>query len=250
MENADLKGQIQEKVFVTIALQTELWKLKGKNMLDNAITITNATTFAPGMFKIDLDPLAPRLLKNRDAHIDYLKYTQEQADILLGIIEQAKSKQPLDNAEKLVAVIPMNKVKKVMVSEPLTSSSNIHKQVESSKTPDSNTHVLPSTGLKSSTSASRSQPTGNKNNDRISQTPSRNMKNKVEGSSATDVPSSSSLVNDRNCSLQTDQIAKIMGYGDYQLGNVIISRVYYVEGLGHNLFSVGKFCDSDLEVAF
>nr|GEU55689.1 retrovirus-related Pol polyprotein from transposon TNT 1-94 [Tanacetum cinerariifolium] len=37
-----------------------------------------------------------------------------------------------------------------------------------------------------------------------------------------------------------DQIAKIMGYGDYQLGNVIISRVYYVEGLGHNLFSVGQ----------
>ncbi|GJS35293.1 retrovirus-related pol polyprotein from transposon TNT 1-94 [Tanacetum coccineum] len=27
-------------------------------------------------------------------------------------------------------------------------------------------------------------------------------------------------------------------------------RVYYVEGLGHNLFSVGQFCDSNLEVAF
>nr|GEZ64845.1 hypothetical protein [Tanacetum cinerariifolium] len=27
-------------------------------------------------------------------------------------------------------------------------------------------------------------------------------------------------------------------------------KVYYVEGLGHNLFSVGQFCDSDLEVAF
>nr|GEV28086.1 integrase, catalytic region, zinc finger, CCHC-type, peptidase aspartic, catalytic [Tanacetum cinerariifolium] len=47
-----------------------------------------------------------------------------------------------------------------------------------------------------------------------------------------------------------DQIAKIMRYGDYQLGNVIISRVYYVEGLGHNLFYVGQFCDADLEVAF
>ncbi|GJQ99699.1 retrovirus-related pol polyprotein from transposon TNT 1-94 [Tanacetum coccineum] len=47
-----------------------------------------------------------------------------------------------------------------------------------------------------------------------------------------------------------DQIAKIMGYGDYQIGNITISRVYYVEGLGHNLFSVGQFCDSDLEVAF
>ncbi|GKB37064.1 hypothetical protein Tco_0882006 [Tanacetum coccineum] len=50
--------------------------------------------------------------------------------------------------------------------------------------------------------------------------------------------------------LGNDQIGRIMGYGDYQLGNVIISRVYYVEGLGHNLFSVGQFCDADLEVAF
>nr|GEW09351.1 retrovirus-related Pol polyprotein from transposon TNT 1-94 [Tanacetum cinerariifolium] len=47
-----------------------------------------------------------------------------------------------------------------------------------------------------------------------------------------------------------DHVAKIMGYGDYQIGNVTISRVYYVEGLGHNLFSVGQFCDLDLEVAF
>ncbi|GJT11675.1 hypothetical protein Tco_0858717 [Tanacetum coccineum] len=29
-----------------------------------------------------------------------------------------------------------------------------------------------------------------------------------------------------------DHIAKIMGYGDFQIGNVTISRVYYVEGLG------------------
>nr|GFC90926.1 integrase, catalytic region, zinc finger, CCHC-type, peptidase aspartic, catalytic [Tanacetum cinerariifolium] len=41
-----------------------------------------------------------------------------------------------------------------------------------------------------------------------------------------------------------DNVAKIMGYGDYHIGNVTISRVYYVEGLGHNLFSVGQFCRS------
>nr|GEV14473.1 retrovirus-related Pol polyprotein from transposon TNT 1-94 [Tanacetum cinerariifolium] len=51
-----------------------------------------------GMFKLDLDPLAPKLLKNKEAPIDYLKYTQKQADILQGIVEQAKAKQPLDNA--------------------------------------------------------------------------------------------------------------------------------------------------------
>ncbi|GJT88853.1 integrase, catalytic region, zinc finger, CCHC-type containing protein [Tanacetum coccineum] len=61
--------------------------------------------------------------------------------------------------------------------------------------------------------------------------------NQIWGSNAIDIPSSSSLV--------------MTGCPDYTLlGNVVISRVYYVEGLGHNLFSVGQFCDADLEVAF
>ncbi|GJZ98654.1 retrovirus-related pol polyprotein from transposon TNT 1-94 [Tanacetum coccineum] len=47
-----------------------------------------------------------------------------------------------------------------------------------------------------------------------------------------------------------DHFGAIMGYRDYVIGDSVISRVYYVEGLGHNLFSVGQFCDSDLEVAF
>ncbi|GJR67851.1 retrovirus-related pol polyprotein from transposon TNT 1-94 [Tanacetum coccineum] len=38
-----------------------------------------------------------------------------------------------------------------------------------------------------------------------------------------------------------DEYAAIVGYGDYKLGDTIISRVYYVEGLKHNLFSVGRF---------
>ncbi|GJX18435.1 retrovirus-related pol polyprotein from transposon TNT 1-94, partial [Tanacetum coccineum] len=47
-----------------------------------------------------------------------------------------------------------------------------------------------------------------------------------------------------------NHVTKILGYGDYHIRNVMISRVYYVEGLGHNLFSIGQFCDSNLEVAF
>ncbi|GJZ21280.1 uncharacterized mitochondrial protein-like protein [Tanacetum coccineum] len=323
-----------------------------------------------------LEPLAPRLLQNREAHIDYLKYTQEQADILQEIELLIYVRDTCPNAiklnEKKLVVTPKNKVKKV-----------------------------------------RSKPIGNKRNDRISRTPSRKMKNKVEaqprkvnknnrvvepirdvdikhsllnansepicatcnksmfdsvhdmclldfvenvnnraksakkhkkqniwkptghvftevglkwkptgrtftivgnscpltritsanivppkkttshsvetykpelkvysrkhkniknvgsskkakivksnnanhsepnhnwGSNATDIPSSSSLV--MTVRFGNDHIARIMRYGDYQLGNVTISRVYYVKGLGHNLFSVGKFCDADLEVAF
>ncbi|GJU48386.1 retrovirus-related pol polyprotein from transposon TNT 1-94 [Tanacetum coccineum] len=74
------------------------------------------------------------------------------------------------------------------------------------------------------------------------------------GSTKTNIPSTSlnECRSSKSSSVKfgNDQVAKIMGFGDYQIGNVTISRVYYVEGLGHNLFSVGQFCDSNLEVAF
>nr|GFA35138.1 integrase, catalytic region, zinc finger, CCHC-type, peptidase aspartic, catalytic [Tanacetum cinerariifolium] len=47
-----------------------------------------------------------------------------------------------------------------------------------------------------------------------------------------------------------DHVAAILGFGDLQWGNILITRVYFVKGLGHNLFSIGQFCDSNLEVAF
>nr|GFB38648.1 retrovirus-related Pol polyprotein from transposon TNT 1-94 [Tanacetum cinerariifolium] len=46
------------------------------------------------------------------------------------------------------------------------------------------------------------------------------------------------------------RFAPILGYGYLVQGNVTINRVYYVEGLNYNLFSVGQYCDADLEVAF
>ncbi|GJU37554.1 hypothetical protein Tco_1185908 [Tanacetum coccineum] len=184
-EIVDLKAHIQDKVFVITSLKNDLQKLKGKEIVENIVHIPSANTIAAGMFKLDLEPLPPRLLQNREVHINYLRNTQEQANILWEIVEQAKVKQPLDskldlacNAKK-VTVKPMNNVKKVRFAEPVTSSSNI-KQVESSNTSDSNTPVLSSIGVKCSTSNYGSKPPGNKKNDRISQTPSRNKKNKVE----------------------------------------------------------------------
>nr|GEX26151.1 retrovirus-related Pol polyprotein from transposon TNT 1-94 [Tanacetum cinerariifolium] len=115
--------------------------------------------------------------------------------------------------------------------------------------------------LKSSTCASKSQPTCNKKNDRILQIPSSNMKNKVEVQRRR-VKSKSNKKNRvkdhmccLNCSLEsglgcskhmTRNSSQLMNF----LGNIIISRVYYVEALGQNLFSIGQFCDADLEVTF
>ncbi|GJR92493.1 retrovirus-related pol polyprotein from transposon TNT 1-94, partial [Tanacetum coccineum] len=144
-ENEDLKAQIQDKVFVITSLKNDLRKLKGKEIVDIAAQTPSAHTIVLGMFKLDVEPLAPRLLQNREMHIAYLKYTQEQADILRGIVEQAKEKQPLDKELDFACCCHTKKL-----------------------------------GLKCSTSKCGSKPTGNKRNDRISQTPSRNMKNKVE----------------------------------------------------------------------
>nr|GFA99528.1 retrovirus-related Pol polyprotein from transposon TNT 1-94 [Tanacetum cinerariifolium] len=47
-----------------------------------------------------------------------------------------------------------------------------------------------------------------------------------------------------------NDFAVIAGYGDVVIGSMTIKKVYYIKGLGHNLFSVGQFCDKGLEVAF
>nr|GEV47451.1 hypothetical protein [Tanacetum cinerariifolium] len=49
---------------------------------------------------------------------------------------------------------------------------------------------------------------------------------------------------------KTVALESILTYEDLVQENITINRVYYVEGLHHNLFSVGQFCDADLEVAF
>ncbi|GKA37437.1 retrovirus-related pol polyprotein from transposon TNT 1-94 [Tanacetum coccineum] len=73
-------------------------KIKGKDIVDNVAQVSNATTIAPGMYKLDPVTLAPKDKNNRETHIHYLKHTMEQAAILREIVEQAKSLNPLDSA--------------------------------------------------------------------------------------------------------------------------------------------------------
>ncbi|GJU86054.1 hypothetical protein Tco_1293600 [Tanacetum coccineum] len=201
IEIIDLNAQLQEKVFVITTLKNDLWKLKGKDIVDNAAQVSNDTTLAPRMYKLDPVILSPRDKNNRETHIYYLKHTMEQAVILRKIVEQAKSLNPLDSvsytackyvkliqellgyvrdtcpdihkpSNKLVAVTPINKKKTVRFAEPVASLSNIPKVT--------NRPLLYSTRVKPSTSASGSKPLGNTKNDRISRPPSSNEKNKVE----------------------------------------------------------------------
>ncbi|GJS96612.1 copia protein [Tanacetum coccineum] len=77
-----------EKDLVITALRNELRKLKGKDLADTVVT---KRPIAPEMLKIDVEPIAPKLLNNRTTHSEYLWYTQEQAAILMEIVEQGKS---------------------------------------------------------------------------------------------------------------------------------------------------------------
>ncbi|GJW11571.1 retrovirus-related pol polyprotein from transposon TNT 1-94 [Tanacetum coccineum] len=126
------------------------------------------------MFKLDIEAISPRLKNNRDDHEVYIEKTIEYADTLHGFVERARTR------EKLVAVTPTNKDKRVRFAEPITSSNNIPKQTDSLKTKDSNKHLLTSIRVKPTTSASGSKPSGNTKNNRILRPPRSNQKNKVE----------------------------------------------------------------------
>ncbi|GKD66184.1 retrovirus-related pol polyprotein from transposon TNT 1-94, partial [Tanacetum coccineum] len=195
VENSDLNAQLQEKVFANAALKNELRKLKGENVVDTAVLKPNAT-IAPGMFKLDIEPISPRLKNNKDAYEVYIEKTIEYTDTLHRFVEHARTQYPteplLESAcmftkhvqellvyasqtchnspkpsEKLVAVTPINKDKRVRFVEPVTSLNSIPKQTDSLKTKYSNKPLLTSTGVKPTTSASRSKPSSNTKNNRI-----------------------------------------------------------------------------------
>nr|GFA78172.1 hypothetical protein [Tanacetum cinerariifolium] len=179
LENSNLNAQLQEKVFAIAALKNELRKLKRKNIVDTAFSKPIAT-IASGMFKLDIEPISNILKNNTDTHEVYLEKTIENTDTLHGLVECAKKQNPSEHllesacmftkhvqellvyvsktcprltkpCEKLLAVTPMNKDKKVRFVEPVTSSSNIPKHTDSLRTKDSNKPLLTSTGVNTTT---------------------------------------------------------------------------------------------------
>ncbi|GJT45092.1 retrovirus-related pol polyprotein from transposon TNT 1-94 [Tanacetum coccineum] len=139
VEISDLNVSLQEKGLVITALKNELRKLKGKDLADNVVT---KHPIALEMLKVDVEPIAPKLLNNRTAHSYYLKHTQEQDTILREVVEQGKSQNPLNN--------------------PLDSAYKYTKQIQ---------ELLIIIRVKPSTGASGSQPSYNTKKDKIQQTP-------------------------------------------------------------------------------
>nr|GEY87214.1 retrovirus-related Pol polyprotein from transposon TNT 1-94 [Tanacetum cinerariifolium] len=140
LENDRLSQQIISQDIVSIVMNCMSLNVDcmnvGKATVDNAAQIPSAITVVPGMFKLDFEPLAPMLVHNKESHSYYLKHTRKQADILQGIVEQAKAQQPFDNALDFALKCstsasgskPSGNTKNNRISQP--SSSNKSNKVE------------------------------------------------------------------------------------------------------------------------
>nr|GEU53603.1 hypothetical protein [Tanacetum cinerariifolium] len=94
-EVSDLNASIQEKVLVITTLKEQLNKLKGKAVITEAVSLN---PIDPELLKFDVAPLAPKLRKNRTAHTDYIRHTQEEAATLREIIESERLLNPLNTS--------------------------------------------------------------------------------------------------------------------------------------------------------
>nr|GEZ59564.1 retrovirus-related Pol polyprotein from transposon TNT 1-94 [Tanacetum cinerariifolium] len=94
-ENSDLNASLQEKVLVITALKDTLRKLKGKDVVNEAVTLH---PIDPELLKIDVAPLARKLRNNRTAHNDYLKHTQKETATLGEIVKNERLLNPLNTS--------------------------------------------------------------------------------------------------------------------------------------------------------
>nr|GEV85666.1 integrase, catalytic region, zinc finger, CCHC-type, peptidase aspartic, catalytic [Tanacetum cinerariifolium] len=193
----------------------------------------------------------------------YSKHSHELLEYAIGTCPQGSHQRA-----KQLAYIPLTRKKQVIVAKPSDKSDRVNSFPNASGS-QPKSHVKPNRillakGIKKL--PVEDQPRTNKSHLRTS--------NRVDSSSFLkrtvvqivlwylDSGCSKHMTRDRSrlmnfvkkftgtVRFRNDHFRAIMGYGDYVIGDNVISSVYYVEGLGHNLFSVRQFYDFDLEVAF
>nr|GEU60455.1 integrase, catalytic region, zinc finger, CCHC-type, peptidase aspartic, catalytic [Tanacetum cinerariifolium] len=246
------------------SLKDTLKKLKGKVVINEAVILH---PIDPELLKIDVAPLAPKLRNNRTTHYDYLKHTQEETTTLKEIVEHKRSLNPLNNSLNYARVtLPTSasrsqpSVKKLLKRKVWKATGKVFTNIGYKWRPTGRTFTIVRNAYPLT---------------KITTTAKVPLRKLIPLESNTLKPVVVQIVLwylDSDCSKHmtedhsqltkfvnkflgmvkfgNDHMANFMGYGDYQIRNVTILRVYFVEGLGHNLFSVGQFCDLDLEVAF
>ncbi|GJV13554.1 retrovirus-related pol polyprotein from transposon TNT 1-94 [Tanacetum coccineum] len=198
-ENAKIKLHYQElfnSIKVTRAQTTEKAKslqneienlraqLKGKMpCVTSDVKTPKVSAFEK--YAIDVEPIPPRLYKNREVHLYYIKRLKENVETLREIVEDAKVERPLDTS--LASTCRYTKhsqelKKRVNFVKPCeTSTHNTPPQVEHQKINLTNALGIPSTGIKGASAASRSKPRSNTKKDRT--LPARSALKQVEAHS-------------------------------------------------------------------
>nr|GEZ14782.1 hypothetical protein [Tanacetum cinerariifolium] len=246
---SDLNASLQEKVLVITALKEQLNKLKGKAVLTEVVSLNPIDL---ELLKVDVAPLVPKLRKNRTAHTDYIRHTQEEAATLRKIVESERLLSPLntsldcackytrkiqqllmilqqicpcltDLGTKLVAVTPKKKTKQIRPTEQITKSGKTTVTTPPSANLDSNTPVISSTGviLVSSAIGSMSQDNTKKNRIRRTQRKAkknkikdhlRNIKSSLNKKSVVDSKATSSVINSVKVWKPTGNVFKTVGH--------------------------------------
>nr|GEU28595.1 retrovirus-related Pol polyprotein from transposon TNT 1-94 [Tanacetum cinerariifolium] len=248
------KQLLQEKVLVITTLKETLNKLKGKAVVTEAVSLHPVN---PELLKIDVAPLAPKLRNNRTAHTDYLRHTQDETTTLREIVENERLLNPLNTSLDYACQYTkrVNLLFSVSGSQPQGNTKKDRIQRAPSKAKKNKIATTAIVPLREPNPIES-------NTDKhvvtlVYSRKSKAVKKKVpvvqivlwyldSGSSKHMTRDRSQLINFIQTFLGTvkfgnDHVEKIMGYDDYKIGNVTNSRVYFVEGLGHNLFSVGQF---------
>ncbi|GKA69728.1 putative ribonuclease H-like domain-containing protein [Tanacetum coccineum] len=233
------------------------------------MTAVKPKVLAPSMYGIDVEPIPPRNRNNREVHLDYLKHLKESVETLHEIVEEARIEKPLDNwkptgrkftLREQCSLTRFTKSKVVPLQQPKHVSSS---EIMITEKPN-NTSQKPLTRYKRRKKQDRAISTSIPITAET-QTIDASVKYTAvvqivlwyldSGCSKHMTGNRSRLKNFMKKFIETvrfgnDHFGAIMGYRDYVIGDSVTSRVYYVEGFGHNLFSIVQFCDSDLEVAF
>nr|GEW01286.1 integrase, catalytic region, zinc finger, CCHC-type, peptidase aspartic, catalytic [Tanacetum cinerariifolium] len=90
-----LETELQKNFIKKESLKDTLRKLKGKAVVDEAVTLH---LIDPKLLKIDVAPLAPKLRNNRIVHHDYRKHTQEEIATLREIVKNERLFNPLNTS--------------------------------------------------------------------------------------------------------------------------------------------------------
>nr|GEY05975.1 hypothetical protein [Tanacetum cinerariifolium] len=211
------------KVKAVTTLITENVNLKAQ-ILDTVKSVSKEhvkpKVLALGNYAIDVKPIVPRLRNNREAHLDYLRHLKESVETIRDIVEEAKV--PRSNTKKN-RISPAKGVNKLQVEEqPRTNKSHLR----TSNRVDSSSHPK--------------RTVIHSNLDYVCQTCNNCLIYANHDMCVVDFLQSvvAPPSNRDNCNVMR------------KVKQVWKTKVYYVEGLGHNLFSVRQFCDADLEVAF